>query len=71
MVIFPAAREIYATERQTMDPHSNTGQPFHCRSHVHRVAPEAIKFGDDQNVAFFHAVEQLRENWSLCCRNAA
>lgn len=48
-----------------MNPYVGVSQLFHSFSDIHRIAPQAVKLGDNQHVAIFHAIKQSGETWPL------
>ena len=59
------ASEVHASKGQAMDANALGSEVLNGCADVHRVTPKAVKFGYDQDVAFFEALYQFAETFSF------
>ncbi len=65
------ACEVRPAQREAMDADAHRRQLLDRRPDIHRITAKPVEFGDDQHVAFFQPIEQLRESGPLFRCNRA
>ena len=61
--------EINTTQGKAMHPHTAGRQLLDGCPNIHRIAPQAIELGDNQDIPRLQPVNQLNKAWPFFCRH--